>query len=60
MEPTIKPNVFKQILQRKAAAQKAGYKSGIPGSSELSKQFSAGEKPQPIIRRGGRNGSGKP
>lgn len=55
-----KTNLFKQILQRKADAQKAGAKAGILGSGDLAKQFIAGEKPQPIIRRGGRNGSGKP
>lgn len=55
-----KPSLIKQILQQKLAAQKAGRKFGILGDAELSKQFSASGKPQPIIRRGGRNGSGKP
>ena len=55
-----KPNIFKQLLARKAAAQGVGGKVGIIGDSDLLRKFSGGEKPQPIIRRGGRNGSGKP
>jgi len=60
MDPAPKPNLLQQLLQRKAAARKAGSHSGIIGSADLSRQFRPGEKPQPIIRRGGRNGSGKP
>lgn len=59
MNPSQKPNIFKQLLQRKAAAKNSG-KLGILGNHDLLKKFSAGEKAQPIIRRGGRNGSGKP
>jgi hypothetical protein len=53
------PNAFKLLLQRKAEAQKAGRKS-VLSNQDLAGQFAAGEKPQPKIRRGGRNGSGKP
>ena len=60
MDSMPKPNIFKQLLQAKAVAQRAGRTSGVLGNSDLSKQFIAGEKPQPKIRRGGRNGSGKP
>jgi hypothetical protein len=60
MNPTQKPNIFKQLLERKAAAQNAGTKLGIIADSDLKRKFTAGEKSQPIIRRGGRNGSGKP
>lgn len=59
MSTATKPNIFKELLQRKAA-QKANRASGILADSDLSRQFRVGEKPQPIIRRGGRNGSGKP
>ena len=58
MEQPTKPNLFKQILERKAAAQKARH--GVLANSDLARNFSVGEKPQPILRRGGRNGSGKP
>lgn len=60
MESTGKTNIFKQILARNAASAKTRRASGIIGDSDLARQFSAGEKAQPIIRRGGRNGSGKP
>lgn len=53
-----KPNVIKVLLQRKLEAQKSA--RGVLGSADLARQFRVGEKPQPIIRRGGRNGSGKP
>ncbi len=59
MNPTPKNNVFKQLLEAKAA-QRAGRKSGVLADNDLARQFRVGEKPQPIIRRGGRNGSGKP
>lgn len=59
MEHTEKPNIFKQLLQQKAA-KKAQRAAGIIGDSDLARRFQTGEKPQPIIRRGGRNGSGKP
>lgn len=55
-----KPNIFKQILQRKALAQNLGGKVGVIADADLLRKFSVGEKSQPKIRRGGRNGSGKP
>ncbi len=60
MKPAKKPNIFKQLLQRKAATQNSGGKVGTIADSDLLRKFSGGEKPQPKIRRGGRNGSGKP
>ncbi len=60
MDQTSKPNFLKLLLQQKAAAQKAGRAHGIIADSDLSRRFGVGPKPQPILRRGGRNGSGKP
>ncbi|HMN70014.1 MAG TPA: hypothetical protein PKC28_15840 [Bdellovibrionales bacterium] len=54
-----KTNLLKQLLEKKSAVQKAR-NAGILENRDLSKHFKVGEKPQPIIRRGGRNGSGKP
>lgn len=60
MKPETKPNIFKQLLERKAAGQQGRGTAGIIGDNDLARKFSAGEKARPIIRRGGRNGSGKP
>lgn len=54
-----KPNLLKQLLAQKAAARKNG-RIGILADNDLSRRFRVGEKAQPILRRGGRNGSGKP
>jgi len=55
-----KPNALKLLLQRKLEAQRMGSRAGILSDSDLARSFRVGEKPQPKIRRGGRNGSGKP
>jgi hypothetical protein len=60
MNQSPKPTIFKQLLQSKAAAQNADRKLGTLSNSDLLRKFSGNGKPQPIIRRGGRNGSGKP
>jgi hypothetical protein len=59
MNSAQKPSIFKRLLERKAA-QNAGGRLGVIGDNDLLRKFSPGAKPQPIIRRGGRNGSGKP
>lgn len=56
---TSKLTVFSQLLQNKTAVQNQRRSCGILGD-DLSKRFLVGEKAQPKIRRGGRNGSGKP
>ena len=56
MKQTPVNNLFKQLLARKQAAKSLG----TIADRNLMKQFTPGEKAQPIIRRGGRNGSGKP
>ncbi len=50
------PNLLRQILAQKKSARALG----VLSNSDLSKKFKPGEKLQPKIRRGGRNGSGKP
>jgi hypothetical protein len=61
MDSMQKPNPLKQLLQQKIAAQKAGGGSAsILKDADLARQFGTGAKPQRRIRRGGRNGSGKP
>ena len=54
-----KKNLFVQLAQQKAAAQAKGGKFGILGK-DLSGKYSKGEYSQPTVKRGGRNGSGKP
>ena len=60
MTKSKKPNLLKQLLLKKQAAKKSATALGIVADSDLSRKFQAGEKAQPKIRRGGRNGSGKP
>ncbi len=60
MSDSQKPKLLEKLLAQKRAAQNSSRALGIIANSDLSRKFQAGEKAQPIIRRGGRNGSGKP
>lgn len=60
MTSSPKPNLLKQLLQQKTTAEAGRRTRGILADRDLARQFRPGEAPQPIIRRGGRNGSGKP
>jgi hypothetical protein len=52
-------NLLIELAKRKAAAEASGNKFGILGK-DLSTRYSKGERAQSYIKRGGRNGSGKP
>lgn len=53
----LKSNLLAELARRKAL--NGGSRFGVLGK-DLASHLASGEKPQPIIRRGGRNGSGKP